>query len=394
MNVLILEDNHEKYSKMEAALKKEICDCSIKRADTFAKFVIDISRTKYDLLVADLLVPITDVNTAPVDVTINIIDAIRGDTESTNMLTPVIAITSFDSMAEENYERFNRLDINIIKYNADSNDWERAFIFKAKNSIPKKTYDFVIFCALPKEADAFNELGCTIGRKFSFNGIDCTPIKINDIEGIIVVPSRMGLVNAAITCTKAIDSFSPKLICMSGICAGIGGKANIYDIVISEMCFQHDSGKWSSDGFISEPYSVQIPHHTSQIIKQIVSDSDFTNTIRNGVSANRSEIPEDSEELKFQIMLSPTSSGSSVIASETALATVIEQHRKMTSFEMESYALYEAARQSTVQPVYFSAKSVVDNGNHLKGDNFHRIACLLSAKTIYELITRGFSSFC
>lgn len=53
---------------------------------------------------------------------------------------------------------------------------------------------------------------------------------------------------------------------------------------------------------------------------------------------------------------------------------------------MESYALYEAARRSPLKPNYFSAKSVVDNGNTNKGDEYHRVAALISAKAVYGLI--------
>ena len=56
---------------------------------------------------------------------------------------------------------------------------------------------------------------------------------------------------------------------------------------------------------------------------------------------------------------------------------------------MESYALYEAARQSLERPLFFSAKAVVDNGNSSKGDEYHRVAAILSAKTVYEIISRG-----
>jgi hypothetical protein len=66
-----------------------------------------------------------------------------------------------------------------------------------------------------------------------------------------------------------------------------------------------------------------------------------------------------------------------------------EQHRKNEAFEMESYSLYEAARQSPCKPLFFSAKSIVDNGDEKKGDHYHRIACILSAKTVVEIIDRG-----
>jgi hypothetical protein len=65
-----------------------------------------------------------------------------------------------------------------------------------------------------------------------------------------------------------------------------------------------------------------------------------------------------------------------------------EQQRKCAIFEMESFALYEAARLHPSEVSFFSAKAVVDDGGSTKGDTHHRLACILSAKTIYECIRR------
>ncbi|WP_144211786.1 5'-methylthioadenosine/S-adenosylhomocysteine nucleosidase family protein [Shewanella donghaensis] len=389
MIVLILEDDDTKYSHIKATLLGDISDCIIRRSEYFSKFVIESSKDKFDLIVTDFLVPMHKDTTELYEVTQDIIGTIR-DIESPNFSTPVIAITGFSDVAEQNYEQFNRLDINIIHYSEDSNDWKDAFLLKIKNSLPPKKYDFVIFCALEKEAEAFDTLDCTVGQLNCIQGLSCRTIEVNDKKGVIIVPPRMGLVNAAITCSRAIDTFSPELICMSGICGGIEGKANIYDVVISEMCHQHDAGKWTSEGFLPEVYSVQVPHETHVLINQLIKEPNFKTNIASGIILKRSEFPTDLEELNFNIIIGPTSSGSSVIASEEILESVKAQHRKHASFEMESYALYEAARQSSNKNLrYFSAKSVVDNGNELKSDNFHRIACILSAKTVYELIASG-----
>lgn len=388
MKVLILEDNDDKYTHIRTTLEADIPDCRIKRSGYFSQFVIDANSEKFDLVVTDLLVPMQKDAVNTIDVTHEIIITIR-DTECPNFSTPVIAITFFSEIAQQNYEKFNRLDINIINYSVESQDWAEAFLLKARKSVPKKTYDFVIFCALEMEADAFECLNYEVGATYSTQGLTCRSIKIGGKEGVIIVPPRMGLVNAAITCSRAIDIFNPRLICMSGICAGIEGKANIYDVVISDLCHQHDSGKWTSEGFIPELYTVQIPHDTRIMINRLIKEPSFINFIKDGVILKKDEFPSDSDELNFEIKIAPSSSGSSVVASDKALEGIREQHRKMTSFEMESYALYEAARQSGNGLAYFSAKSVVDNGDQLKSDSFHRIACLLSSKTVCELINRG-----
>ena len=40
---------------------------------------------------------------------------------------------------------------------------------------------------------------------------------------------------------------------------------------------------------------------------------------------------------------------------------------------------------------FFAAKAVVDDGDKNKGDSFHRIGCLLSAKFVAEAIRSGIS---
>ncbi|MNG30367.1 hypothetical protein D3C84_1159740 [compost metagenome] len=56
---------------------------------------------------------------------------------------------------------------------------------------------------------------------------------------------------------------------------------------------------------------------------------------------------------------------------------------------MESYAVYEAARLSPISPIFFSVKSVVDNGDVHKGDEYHEVACVLAANVTCELIVRS-----
>ncbi|HCM9227723.1 hypothetical protein L8T14_22790 [Enterobacter bugandensis] len=80
------------------------------------------------------------------------------------------------------------------------------------------------------------------------------------------------------------------------------------------------------------------------------------------------------------------SSDSAVIADENMNEIVKKQHRKMTAFEMESFSVYESARLSETNVDFFSAKCVVDDGGINKSDNFHRLACIISAKAVCEII--------
>ena len=94
------------------------------------------------------------------------------------------------------------------------------------------------------------------------------------------------------------------------------------------------------------------------------------------------------QRLTANVYLTPASSGSAVVADERMVEIIAAQQRKGSIFEMESFALYEAARLHPREPLFFSAKAVVDDGGPKKGDKFHRLACILSAKTLYECIRR------
>jgi nucleoside phosphorylase len=51
----------------------------------------------------------------------------------------------------------------------------------------------------------------------------------------------MGLVAAAVVATMTLERFEPRLVCMSGICGGVSGDSEIYDLLVTQICHQHDA---------------------------------------------------------------------------------------------------------------------------------------------------------
>lgn len=391
MKILVLEDDDKKFGEMAEVLVRASPDAEIIRSRVFQCFLKNTAGQKFDLIVVDLLAPQFDISGEAVDLTEQILDAVRlHDTK--NFRTPVIAVTRYDEKAGENFRSLNMADVTIITYDV-GRKWCDSLIEKTQSSIPQQSYPFVIVCALYKELDGFKEADCELGETRVVNGLECREITIKDNKGLLVVCQRMGLVNASITASLAIELFRPKLICMSGICAGIDKKANIYDVIIPEICHQHDFGKWTSTGFEPEPYSVQIPQELLLKVRAKIMDPNFASGIAGGLSLDKDEFPPNANKFSFEIKMAPASSGSAVVAHEDMVEVIKNQHRKMTAFEMESFAVYEAARLSRHQPMYFSAKCVVDDGGAGKGDSFHRVACILSARTVCKLIADGVCNF-
>lgn len=388
MKILILEDNDKKFADVFSVIKTNNMSFNA-RAKDFYEFIMYINREKYDLVITDLLVPRFSDTTEESDITQDLLQNIR-DINCINFSTPVVAITAFDTAAQSNFLNLNKFGICVLTYKEDNISWKDDFIKLVNASRPKPSYDCIIICALEKEAHAYSQIGIEVGDVYEYQGFLVQEIVFKHGNGLIIRTPRMGLVNTAITTSRAIELFKPKVVAMSGICAGIAGKSNIYDIIIPEICHQHDTGKWTSNGFVPELYQVTLDSSLSTKLKALVADSSFKQAVVSSATfEDQTEIPiQKGIGLDFNFKIVPTSSGSAVIASSEMVSSIQEQHRKNEAFEMESYSLYEAARQSPLKPLFFSAKSVVDNGNEHKGDCYHRIACRIAAKTVVEIIER------
>lgn len=386
MRILILEDNSAKLAAVLGYLRSKYEHAELVSAVTLTEYLRLINREKFDFLIIDLVVPQFGSDDEPVDVTTQIIEQTRGDYKCKNFRTPGVVLTSYEDKAEENIQDLNLYDLGVVTFREDVLDWQDAIERKIQGLPYLNGFDFVIVCALPEEAAAFSEAGYKLGPPEILSSLHCRTINISGRSGVVVSAPRMGLVSCAITTTIAIASFRPQLVCMSGICGGVQGNAKIYDVVIAETCHQHDSGKWSVDGFRPEIYSVAIEHRLAQEFRRLIESPNFFEQVIEGVTLKRDEFPEGVNELSTRVFLAPASSGSAVIADERVVEAIRQSQRKATIFEMESYALYEAARLSCTPPAYFSVKAVVDDGGVNKGDRFHRVGCVLSARVTGRLI--------
>jgi hypothetical protein len=123
---------------------------------------------------------------------------------------------------------------------------------------------------------------------------------------------------------------------------------------------------------------------------EVVANKELLAYLVRGLDAGKTEVPEGKERVSCNIKTGvPTSSGSAVIAEDGKTATLAVGQRKLAGFDMEVYSVFEAARHATTRTAFFAAKAVVDDGGRNKGDSFHRIACLLSAKFVVAAIRSG-----
>jgi nucleoside phosphorylase len=388
MNILILEDEDGKFAEIQAYIGQIIPEFMIQRKNNWLDYSRAINSTKFDLILLDLLVPRSPKDNSVENHVDSLVETTR-DYKSKSFSTPAIVLTRHNLDEGDFVHDLNKVDINVIPFN-DHGDWKEALKIKLLAAQPKRRFEFVIVCALDKEVDAFERLTDTWGPFKTVSGLVCREVQIGDYKGAIVRAHRMGLVASAVVATMATERFEPRLICMSGICGGVPGNSEIYDLLVTQICHQHDAGKWSSEGFKSEHYDVQLDVDVHSKLIELCSDADLKKSLVEGLEHGVSEVPKGKERISCNIRSdAATSSGSAVIAEDGKTSTLAFGQRKLAGFDMEVYSIYEAARHAVNKPTYFAAKAVVDDGGQNKGDDFHRIGCLLSARFIVKAIREG-----
>lgn len=388
MKILVLEDEDEKFEAIQEHVAAIISDFDIQRKTNWFEYALAITTTKFDLILLDLLVP-----RSPKDKTIEdhheVLVSTTRDYDSKSFLTPAIVLTRHNLDAGDFVHDLNKVDINVIPFN-DHGEWKEALKIKLLAAQPKKKFEFVIVCALDKEANAFEGLAENWGPIKTISGLVCREVQFGQYRGVIVRAHRMGLVAAAVSATMALERFEPRLICMSGICGGVAGESEIYDLLVTQICHQHDAGKWGKEGFKAEHYDVQTDVYVQNKLIELCSDEKLKSSLVERLDAAVSEVPQGKERISINIRSeAATSSGSAVIAQDGKTSTLTVGQRKLAGFDMEIYSIYEAARHAVNRPAFFAAKAVVDDGGFNKGDHFHRIGCLLSARFVANAIREG-----
>ena len=380
MNILIIEDDVEKLKEITGSIENSQLDGRpvIDFASNYDDSIRYLYSNSYDLIVFDFYLPRSKIDDVEVDCSDELLIAFS---KCKSFGCETIAITKYEAEGLSEFRDYNIYGITVVNYDTDGL-WRESLAQKVKKISQKIKYDFLIFCALEKERDGFFHTGAKLGNKRTIGGLNCQEICVDGLVGMCITPSRMGLVCMSITVAKAIDMFQPELVAMSGICAGFEGSSNYLDLIVADICWEYQTGKFKDGEFKQEPYQRPIDHVVKTMLDQVSTDDQLMASIKEG---------QFYEELRSsKIAIGPMSSGSVVIADEKRMGEINEQHRKMLGLDMEMYSMYEAAAQSTTGPKFFGVKAVVDLGNGGKNDKFHSPACIISARFVMIFLKKFF----
>lgn len=373
MNILILEDEDDKYNNIYSSVEMVFNNrrINIQRCVDINSAMRAIGSGNKDLIIADLLVPQIQ-GQVEIDASAQLCDILERQPSAKR--AKWIVVSRFDNALAGARQIFSVHGVAIINY-ADENRWKAA-LESCLNTIAGATqFDFVVFCALEKERKAYSYVpNATLGDTLSLGGLNCQHLSIGDYHGLCIRTPQMGLVDSAIACSRALEMFRPKAVTMSGICGGRSSEVAIGDLVIPEACWNYQAGKFAKGALIFEPVSVPIPSWVNTELAQLI-DQDIVHTIYDGLSIG--------EEFSREFCMQPMVSGSSVVADASMVDDIGLQHRKVAGIDMEMYSIFRAAWQFyDKQAVYFGAKTVVDLADKEKSDSYHANGCVISARFV------------
>ena len=380
MEILIIEDQDDKFAVLQSEISSSFSEVAIKleRSRSLAAATKQIYEKKFDLIVIDLMVPLRDSEPLPQDISEDIISILELSTS--NRDTNIISLSGYEDLVSSQRQRFTESGIILVHYDGSGGRWKK-YIRSALSKIKEQViFDFVIICALEKERSAYRSTSAKIGEFRNIRGLDCMSLDLGSLRGVCVKLPRMGLVEASIVATRAIDLFKPRLVTMSGICAGIPGNANLGTLIVPDICWEYQAGKWADAGFKIEHYDVALQPTVRTTLDQLIAQDVKGSKYKEGLLE---------DPVRFEsIVIAPMSTGSAVIASRDRMEEVGTQHRKMAGLVMEMYGLYKAAELSARNLMFFGAKTVVDLANSAKGDTYHEYGSILSARFVLDGILK------
>lgn len=193
----------------------------------------------------------------------------------------------------------------------------------------------------------------------------------------------MGLVDSTAATAYAIEAFSPKLVAISGICAGFSNIAEMGAPIACDMAWDHQSGKWKKGGFSARIYQSTIQNNLRTLLSVLIADQNFALHVREDLNAT-------SDDKKATAVLGPMVTGSAVISNGDIISSIQNQHSKLAGLDMETFGVFRACELAQSEPSFFGIKVAVDLADQEKDDRLHEYGCRLSARYVTEAIKRHF----
>lgn len=379
--VIIVDDSQAKIDDITCSLG-DIDSIDLDIAKNTYEAQILFSENEYDVAIIDLALPTLEGSKASDVAGFELIRSLHAF-DWFNKPKTTIVVTEHDALDQRFSEELKNIGVVLYKYSCAA-DIEDKIKYHVDLSIKLNTqltndFDLVFITALEEEAQPIiddDEFDWGITSLFGLEEINLRTCEVI-VDGkkkklALTILPRMGLVSSSIVTTKLNEILKPKMVIMSGICAGIEDEVKLGDLIIADLSWEWQTGKWKGQDFNIEPYQLS-PSPELINFSRRVNENDYLDSLwKETILKRPDQMP--------KLHIGPIVSGSSVIANAGMMDSLKKQHRKLLGLDMEIFGVYAACHHSKIQPKFLAIKSVCDYGNEVKGDSFHEFCSEISAK--------------
>lgn len=400
MKILIVDDAPHRYERLVAALELigisramiDIVSCANDARDRMATNL-------YDLLILDIFLPLWPESSSAVQHSMDLLFEVR-EGEIGNIPRHVIGITADPAIAGDALAQFEDWTWSVLPYADDNDEWLARATNCAKfvrdqhaSHSPAATerVDLAIVCALaePEEAEilklpwnwsAARPIDDIVFVRDGYVDIDGKPFTV-----CVTTSPRMGMVSTALRGAALISTMRPRLLAMTGICAGVRGKVKLGEVLFADPAWDFQSGKRVKDQentqFSIRPHHLPAPARVRSHIDELRRDKQALAELTANFVGSRPGL--------IDLIPGPVASGSAVLADGEVIKEIRAQHGELVGVEMEIYGLFAAAHMAaSPQPLCFALKGVCDFADPDKADEAQQFAAYASAGILQLLIER------
>jgi nucleoside phosphorylase/CheY-like chemotaxis protein len=402
ITILVIDDNPEKLKVVRNLLdlNKSIKSYDVAQDTVQARRFLQTNF--YDLVILDLNVPIRFGDEPSPTNSINLLREIN---QSVRLITPshIIGLTIHDDLMPKYRLDFEELMWLIILYEHNSDNWAHQLNIKIEYLIKSKVtllnsssnhhqYDVAFITAIrDPELNAVLNLPLD-WKSFKIENDATEYFNANIIENnknisfVAASCLQMGMTAAAVLSMKMIHSFRPKYIIMTGIAAGIEGKCEYGDILVSELSFDYSCGKITID--LNNEKKFQPDYKTIELSRDLLEDIQSCKAKRLFVDEIKDKWQGDKPKTSIEVHVGPLASGGSVVEDTSSISEIKNHARKLIGIDMETYGVFYAANNcSKPKPLgAMSIKSVSDFANPNKSDGYQKYASYTSASFAYKFL--------
>lgn len=399
MKVLIVDDESSKIFEIKREIEAQFNPICVDYCLTIndAKSYLS-AHNDVDLMILDLNMRLSSDTEPALEYTLDFVKEInnRGRNKY-NLPKHIVGLTAFEDCEIKARSEFQKKLWTIINYSQTNNEWAESIkhiiTYIIENKSDLKQIDMCIITALlHPEADALKKfVGWNwSGSKpidsstFCYEGsfLDRNNIKRNVI---LCSPPEMGMVHTAILTTKLLYLFKPKIIAMTGICAGYKDKNNLGDTIIAKSAWNYNDGKYVLKD--NQPLFMPSVLH-SNLITPINSLFDIMiSQYKESWNTINQEYP-DKEIIKEDLKIDKgvVASGNWVLSDSHTIDQILLANRKVKGVEMEIDAFYSACLQYPYPLDFFAVKSICDFADPEKNDDYQKYSSFTSAKCLQKFI--------